>query len=107
MGSSSNELINVVRTQSNPFIMRLRIRKLREDILHPNRLPIGININIRPGNMKQSHHLLDPIRNFERVNITRRFKRVTPFCRPPIMLEVMPFTAESCRVDRAGMPMAR
>lgn len=106
MGSSSNELINVVRTQSNPFIVCLRTRRLREYILHSDKFPIGININMSPGSMKQSHHLLDPIRNLERMDITRWLECMTSLRRPPMLLKIMSFPAESCRVDRTGMAMA-
>ncbi|ODM18623.1 hypothetical protein SI65_05240 [Aspergillus cristatus] len=44
--------------------------------------------------MKQRHHLLNIPRNLKRMNIPGWLKRIPPFLRPPVVLEIVPSSPE-------------
>lgn len=87
--------------------MPTRLLQLAEHSLNSNRDTFRIDIDICPRYVKHSSHFLDIIWNLESVNITWRLVCVTTLSRPPRMFEVVPAALEHCRMDGAGVAVAR
>ena len=53
--------------------------------------------------MKQRDHLLNALRHFKRMRLSRRLKAKPAFFCPPVVLKVVLSPFESCGADGAGM----
>src|SRR5437588_12842183 len=84
-----------------------RVLELGENVFVSERLAVGIDVGVPAGNVKERRHLLDVVRNNERVRLAWRLECVIARRSDPVVLEVAPTSAQREGVHRSGMAVTR
>lgn len=101
------KLVDKIRPEPDLFVMLSRLLDFAEDILHPDGIPVNINVDIGTRDMEHGHHLVHIVRYLERVDVPRRLECVAALFCPPRVLQVVPSSFQHHGVHRAGVAVSR
>jgi len=91
---STNERIDVVWSQTASGIVRTALGNPGKDIIETRCIPVRIDVDHGPVDLKECDHLIDMWIDHQRMGFARCLLNIASFARDPIVLEISPFTLE-------------
>src|ERR1700677_2816480 len=103
---SANELVDIVRAETDLHVVRPTQIDLRENVLESEWLSVSVAIVHDAIDLKVGDHLLDIVGDDERVSLPWRLEYVSAFLGDPVMFQIVPASLEHEAVHRLRMAVA-